>query len=135
MEPIVAKCGYRCDLCRAFETNLKSDEDKREMAAAFKRYYGAEIPPEDIKPCNGCQNAEKSPDDDCSVFPCVQQKGIENCAYCKDFGCDKLKSRMNAVEEILAKQHSIPDSDYRQYFLPYLSRDTLLQIRRAAGIE
>ncbi len=135
MEPIVAKCGYRCDLCRAFETHLKSEEDKREIAAAFKRYYDAEIPLEDIKPCKGCPSAEQPPDDDCSIFPCVQQRGINNCAYCEDFGCGKLKSRMDAVEEILAKQHSIPDSDYQDFFMPYLSRDTLLQIRQTAGIE
>ena len=131
MEPVVSKCGYRCDLCSAFEANLKSDEDRQEICRAFEKYYGCAIPLEDIKPCKGCQRAKESPDADCQVFPCVQGKGFDNCGHCDAFGCEKLKCRMDAVEDILAKQDNVPESDYERFFKPYLSRDILTKIHQS----
>lgn len=133
MEPIIAKCGYRCDLCSAFETNFKSDRDRRDIQRAFKQYYGCEIPLEDIKPCKGCQDAHEAPDQNCEVFPSARQKGHTNCGQCTEtFNCKKLTSQMEGVEEILAKQDSLPKSDYDRYFKPYLCREILTQIHNAS---
>ena len=131
MEPVISKCGYRCDLCMAFEANLKSDEDKQDISRAFEKYYGCAIPLEEIKPCKGCPSSKESPDADCQVFPCVQEKGFDNCGHCGDFGCEKLKRRMDAVEEVLAKQDKVPQGDHERYFKPYLSRETLMKIRQS----
>ena len=132
MEPVIAKCGYRCDLCMAFEANLKGDEDKQDISRAFETYYGCKIPVEEIKPCKGCQCSKESPDADCQIFPCVQEKGFDNCGHCDNLscGCDKLKRRMDAVEEVLAKQDDVPQDDYERYFKPYLSREGLMKIRQ-----
>ncbi len=131
MEPIVAKCGYRCDLCAAFEANLKSEDDKQDMSRALQQYFGCTIPPEQIKPCKGCACAKKTPDPDCKVFPCVREKGLDNCGRCEYFGCDILKTRMDVVEEILAKHPDMPRTDYERYFKPYLSREILTLIHES----
>ena len=54
MEPIISKCGYRCDLCPAYESNLKSDADKQRMSDAWAKYCGFQIQPEQITSCPGC---------------------------------------------------------------------------------
>jgi len=131
VEPIIAKCGYRCDQCLAHETNLKSDEDKQRMSEALKRYYRCDVPPEKIKSCKGCQLAPETPDPQCPVYPCATARGLENCGQCPDFGCDKLKCRMDVVEEFLAKAGEVPSVDYETFFRPYLSRELLTEIHES----
>lgn len=132
MQPHIAKCGYRCDLCPAFKAEL-TNADKQDFSRAFKQYYGCEVPPEQIHTCTGCQSSDIPNDKECPVFPCVKEKGIDNCAYCDDFGCDKLKQRMDVVEEIHQKQEEIPQEDFEKYFKPFLSRQTLMEIRQESG--
>mgnify|MGYP006281973001 FL=1 len=128
---IIAKCGYRCDLCMAFEANLKRDADRRRMSEALATYYNFQIAPEMIQPCKGCVQAEETPDKDCQVFPCVRDKGLAHCGQCPDFGCDRLKTRMDVVEQMLGKHLNIPDEDYQLFFRPYLSRATFAEIRKS----
>jgi hypothetical protein len=75
----------------------------------------------------------QAPDKDCPVYPCVCKRGLENCGQCPEFGCDRLKARMDVVEECLAKHLDVSDEDYRLYFRPYLSRGTLTQIHLSQG--
>lgn len=131
MDPIVGKCGYRCDLCLAFEANLKDEADKQRMSDALAKYYNCTVPPEQIRPCKGCQETREAPDADCQVYPCVAAKGLDNCGQCPDFGCEKLKTRMDAVEECLKQHQDVQRADYDQFFRPYLSRGTLMDIRQA----
>jgi hypothetical protein len=128
---MISKCGYRCDLCLIHETNLKGEDDKQRMSDALAKYYDYTVPPEQIEPCKGCQHVQTSPDPGCQVFPCVQEKGLETCAHCPDFGCDKLKQRMDLVEECLERHPNVPSEDYDLFFKPYLSRTTLMEIRES----
>ena len=97
MEPLIAKCGYRCDQCLAFAPNLKSDKDKQRMSEALDKYFDFQVPPEAIKPCRGCQGTKDAPDAECPVFPCARERSVETCGHCPDFGCDKLKQRMEGI--------------------------------------
>ena len=130
MESIVAKCGYRCDLCPAYESNLKSDADKKRMCDAWARYIGLEIPPEQIQRCPGC--AISGADPTCTVRPCAIEKNVENCAHCKQFGCDKLKSKMNFIEEnVKVDLTEIPDDDFNLFIKPFISKEYLFEIRES----
>src|SRR3989304_4037641 len=132
MKAHIAKCGYRCDLCSAFKPAL-TDADKQDISRAFRQYYGMQIRPEDVKTCTGCQSSDIPNDKECPVFPCVMEKGIDNCAFCDDFGCDKLKQRMDIVKQIKKNTKDVPNDDFEKYFKPYLCRQTLMDIRRLAG--
>lgn len=132
MEPIIAKCGYRCDLCPAFEANFRGDQTRKRMSQALAKYYDFQIEPEKISPCKGCQAATEAPDKDCEVYPCVCEKGLPSCGACPDFGCEKLKTRMDVVEECLEKHRDVSDDDYRLFFRPYLSREALTKIHKSA---
>lgn len=99
MEPIISKCGYRCDLCPAHESNLKTEADKKIMCDAWNKYLGGSIEPEAISACGGCQAEGNQGDESCPVRPCAIGKGVETCAHCEEFACEKVKSKMNFVEE------------------------------------
>lgn len=129
MEPIIAKCGYRCDLCPAYKTNLKSDADKQKMCDAWAKYLGSQIPPEAIKSCAGCLAGDG--DETCSVRPCANEKNLDNCAYCEQFACDKLKARMNFIEEKVKDSSNIPEEDYNSFIKPFLGKEYLLKIRES----
>jgi hypothetical protein len=129
MEPIISKCGYRCDLCPAYKTNLKSDADKKQMCDAWANYFGSKVPPEAITICNGCTEGGGNPS--CTVRPCAIEKNIENCAYCKQFACDKLKPRMNFVGEKLKDGVDVPKKDHERFIKPFLGKENLLKIRES----
>jgi hypothetical protein len=46
MESIIAKCGYRCDLCPVYEANFKLDPDKQKMCDAWSKYLGGSVEPD-----------------------------------------------------------------------------------------
>jgi hypothetical protein len=130
MEPIVSKCGYRCDLCPAYETNIKSEADKQRMSDAWNKYCGFDVPPEVIKSCSGC--VASGGDETCTVRPCATEKNLENCAHCEQFGCDKLKSKMDFVEQnVKVKLSDIPEEDYNLFIKPFISKECLQKIRES----
>ena len=129
MEPIIARCGYRCDLCPAYKTNLKSDADKIKMCDAWTKYFGSEVPPEAITACDGC--LEEGGDPNCDVRPCATEKSLDNCAHCEHFACDKLKPKMNFVEENVKDLSNIPKEDYNSFIRPFLGKDYLNDIRES----
>ncbi|MFX0203125.1 MAG: DUF3795 domain-containing protein [Candidatus Hodarchaeota archaeon] len=129
MEPIIAKCGYRCDLCLVYEANFKLDPDKKKMCDAWTKYLGGSVKPEEIEICRGCQKGEGDPD--CAVRKCAQQKNLVNCAHCDDFDCDNLKSKMDLVAKSVKDADNIPKEDYDRYIAPFLGRKHLLEIRKS----
>jgi hypothetical protein len=130
MSQIIGKCGYRCDLCPAYEPNIKSDADKQRMLDAWAKYFGFQIPPEKFTACAGC--AEKGGYPDCTVRPCAIEKGIENCAHCDQFACDKVSGLMNFVDEKVKDLSSVPEEDYRLFIEPFMSKERLTKIRDSA---
>ena len=129
MEQIIGKCGYRCDLCPAYKPNIKSDADKKRMCDAWTKYFGSKVAPEEITACAGCLKGDGDPN--CEVRTCADEKGLENCAHCEVFACDKLKAKMNIVEEKVEDISSIPEDDYKLFIKPYLGKECLLKIRDA----
>lgn len=59
----------------------------------------------------------------------MKEKGLDNCAYCEDFACDNLKTRMNFFEDRLGDLTKIPEEDYTLFIEPYMSKKRLLEIR------
>ena len=129
MEEILSKCGYRCDLCPAYDPNISELTDKQKISDGWFQYFGFRIFPEDIG-CVGCLNEGKHADVDCPVRPCVIEKGIEHCACCENFGCEKLKSRMDFAEEKLKNFPDISEKEHTLFFKPYLSKHRLYNLRK-----
>ncbi|OGO05376.1 MAG: hypothetical protein A2Y73_07840 [Chloroflexi bacterium RBG_13_56_8] len=134
-EEIIARCGYRCDLCLAYKENIRSSEDRRRISDGWFKYYGFRIPSEKIR-CDGCLTEDrqnpKRMDPNCPVRPCVLEKGLENCAYCSEYICETLKTRAVIYEEVAEQfEAPIPQEDYEAFIRPYEGEKTLGSIRES----
>ncbi len=92
MEKVVAYCGLVCSDCIAFiATHENSDVKRREVAAIWTKEYGRAFKPEEIN-CEGCVKDGKHFGycDSCEIRKCGTSKGVANCAYCADYGCEKI---------------------------------------------
>jgi hypothetical protein len=132
MGELLARCGYRCDLCPAFYDNLKSDNDRRTVSDGWFKYGGFRVKPDDIN-CSGCQGTNKTLDNECPVLPCVVSKNIPNCGFCREMPCEILKTRMNFFEDRLKDLSEIPPQEYNKFIRPYLSREVLIKINAGIG--
>ncbi len=48
MEPILTRCGYRCDLCLAYRPNIETNPENRQILSdGWHKCFGFPIPPEE----------------------------------------------------------------------------------------
>jgi hypothetical protein len=132
MGEIVARCGYRCDLCLAYRPNVEANPaGRQELSDGWHKYFGFRIPAEEII-CDGCmaENARLI-DKACRVRPCVIERGFANCSQCPDYACEKLADRLVVYEELAARTpSSIPPEDRTRFIAPYENKRRLDQLRR-----
>jgi hypothetical protein len=92
-ERIIAFCGILCSDCPAFKATLAGDEEALAKQAA--EWSSDEYPLEaDDLLCDGCIYEDKRTAKfclDCDVRQCALERGVENCAHCDDFPCEKLE--------------------------------------------
>jgi hypothetical protein len=135
MEPILTRCGYRCDLCLAYRPNVEANPSNQEILSdGWHKYFGFRIPAEQIA-CDGCMaDNPRLIDKACPVRPCVIQRGITNCSECSDYVCDRLADRL-VVYETLAAKHPcpIPSEDRARFIAPYENKVRLDKLRSAGG--
>ena len=99
MEEILAYCGLTCHGCPIYLTTREENGEKKEkmraeIARICKEQYGVEYKPEDITDCDGCRTEGGrlfSGSKKCQIRKCASQKGVENCAHCNEYACEKLK--------------------------------------------
>ena len=129
MKEILSYCGYRCDLCPAHRGNLKDDDDRRKVSEDWIKYYDLKVEPCEVD-CDGCVAASEAPNPNCKVRPCAMERGVENCARCDDFVCEKIRRQIDAVEPIATKHaESMPPEDHERYIAPYRPEARLRKIR------
>lgn len=119
MDRLTSYCGLVCETCLIYLAAREKDGDKRydmraRIAREIKKLYGEEYKPENISDCDGCK-AESgrlfSGCKDCRIRNCAKRKGVENCAYCAEYACEKLddifatepaaKARLDALRDKL----------------------------------
>jgi hypothetical protein len=132
MDPILTRCGYRCDICLAYKPNVERNPSNRKILSdGWFKYFGFRIQEEGIY-CEGCR--AENPiliDANCPVRPCVIAKGLDNCSECGEYVCARLKERIVTHSEIQAKKGAaIPDEEYRSFIQPYENLDRLEELRR-----
>ena len=134
---MLARCGFRCDLCPAFKDNVTGPEHQQWVSDGWFKYYGFRIPADRIR-CDGCR-AEDSTcpnriDVDCPVRPCVIDKGLDSCAQCDGYVCPRLSQRLVDGAEVSAKMaRPIPPQELDAFIRAYDNKRRLEQIRRNAG--
>jgi hypothetical protein len=69
-------------------------------------------------------------DRDCPVRPCVLERGLDNCAQCEDYVCERLEQRLVVVEAVRETTGaSIPEDDYQCFIRPYENKRRLEGLR------
>lgn len=93
MDKIIAYCGIVCSECPAYVATQKDDNAAREETAElWSKQYGMTMKPEDVN-CDGCTSQNKRHVGYCNICEirkCGKGKQVVNCAYCDDYGCQKL---------------------------------------------
>ncbi|GAK50523.1 hypothetical protein U14_01754 [Candidatus Moduliflexus flocculans] len=93
MEQMIAICGLECQNCGAFLATQQNSEQKRiEVAKEWSQMFHADIKPESIN-CDGCLATSGRLFQHCMVCElraCGMAKGVENCAQCAEYACEKL---------------------------------------------
>jgi hypothetical protein len=129
VKQILSYCGYRCDLCPAYRGNLKSQEDRLNVAKAWIKYYDHHSEPDEVD-CDGCVEGPRAPNPNCKVRPCAIERGVPHCAACEEFGCEKIAKQMAAIRPIAEKYaESMPPEDRKRYIAPYESEQRLRDLR------
>jgi hypothetical protein len=91
-EKMIAKCGLICSDCEAFLATQANDVGAlTRMADEANQQYGMSMTWEDGR-CFGCQSDLKKIGycDSCTIRICAVERGLENCAHCKEYGCETL---------------------------------------------
>jgi hypothetical protein len=132
MDPVLTRCGYRCDLCLAYKPNIeRRPSGRKKLSDGWHKYFSFRIPEAGIY-CEGCR--EENPkliDAECPVRPCVIDKGLDTCASCGEYVCEKLRRRIVTRKDVAEKRGAdIPEDDYRCFILPYENFYRLEGIRK-----
>jgi hypothetical protein len=98
MKEILAYCGLTCHSCPIYVATREKDEEKKhemriEIAHQIKKLYGQECKPEDVTDCDGCRTKSGRllvGSKKCQIRKCASRKGVENCAHCDEYACEKL---------------------------------------------
>jgi hypothetical protein len=100
MSETLAYCGLICQTCPIWLASRIEDKteklrQKSEIARLCRENYGMQYQPEDITDCDGC-GAENdrifASCRVCAIRNCAREKEVENCAFCDEYACDKLKA-------------------------------------------
>ena len=133
---IVGRCGFRCDLCPAYKDNTETPAERERASTGWSGYFGVKVPPEKIQ-CRGCLADESAGfefhDPNCPIRPCAAERGLETCASCTEYPCDKLEPRLAGFEERARRAWGeIPQEEYDAFFAPYDARKHLDEIKGEA---
>ena len=87
-------CGIDCQICEAYIGTVTRNENlKRRVAKRWTELYQTRCRGEDVH-CLGCRSLGKRGvycEGFCRVQPCCVERGVETCAECSQFPCDKVR--------------------------------------------
>ena len=99
---MIAFCGITCSECGAFLATRNDDNEKRqEVARLWSEKFKMDINPADIN-CDGCRSDGGALFNHCRVCAirnCGMEKGVENCAHCDSYVCEKLAGFFQMVPD------------------------------------
>ena len=122
-------CGYLCDICKAFASNIKKKDERECLSALWRKYYDLDINVENIY-CEGCWSMKEDArriDNNCPVRACVLQNRLDNCGQCSKYPCEVFMERKGlSYEEAKKEQGQLFDEEeYEEYMLAYDNKSRL----------
>ena len=108
MNAELTRCGFRCDLCPAYRSNVEKETTNLSwVAATWQKAFDFYLEPEEMI-CDGCM-AEDGVllDVNCQVRPCVQARGFHDCSQCENYICEKLQTRLIEYDALVREKGDI----------------------------
>jgi hypothetical protein len=134
VDEMIGYCGYNCSLCAA-----RSDDPalRQRMVDGWRAYFGLENYTAENVRCDGCRADGRIADKVCQARPCARAKGLESCALCDEFPCDKVRHLLASREGLLVFTHkrlaTISEEDYNLCVRQFESMPNLIQTLAQAG--
>jgi hypothetical protein len=99
---LLAYCGLDCSQCPAYIATSENDTEK--LKALALEWYGQENDAT-FCVCDGCTTGGRKNKHclECGVRLCAMERGVINCAYCEDYGCETLTGLFQHIP--LAKEN------------------------------
>jgi hypothetical protein len=99
MDEVIAHCGLVCNTCPIYLAAREENKEKKErmrieIARQYKQIYGIELKLQDVTDCDGCRSESGrlfSGCKQCEIRNCAIGKGIESCAHCNEYACERLE--------------------------------------------
>ncbi len=134
MPEMIGYCGYNCYLCAARSDDIVV---RQKLVDGWRKFFGHEgYTAENVK-CDGCPSDGVVADKACKARPCAKERGVENCAYCDDFPCGKMKHLIASREGMLVlcypKTSSINEEEYNLCMRQFNSMPNLLRMLAETG--
>ena len=102
MDEIIGYCGILCSKCPAYIAKQENNEELRKKTAEeWSKQFEHTFGPEDVN-CDGCIETDGVHIGYCSmceIRKCGQEREVTNCAYCDDYGCEKLGKFLSQVPD------------------------------------
>ena len=99
MSKMISGCGLVCTECPAYQATQTKDQAKAQATAEqWAKMFQTEVTIDDVW-CDGCLVAGRKCTHcgECEIRACVVERGLENCAQCSDYACDKLSAFFKMV--------------------------------------
>jgi hypothetical protein len=88
MSEMIGYCGYRCDLCAARSADPVI---RQKLVDGWRKIFGHQNYTAENVQCDGCKSDGKLADKTCQARPCASMRGLDSCAACDEFACDKVR--------------------------------------------
>ncbi|MBN2170140.1 MAG: DUF3795 domain-containing protein [Candidatus Krumholzibacteriota bacterium] len=130
MEVMIGHCGYRCDLCAA-----RSDdpEVRARLVDGWRRIFGHENYTAENVRCDGCRADGRLADKSCRARPCARERGVDLCALCDDFPCDKVRPLIASKAGMLVRHPRVTREEYDLCMRQFDSQPWIVRAMVAAG--
>jgi hypothetical protein len=134
MQEMIGYCGYNCHLCAA-----RSDDPavRQKLVDGWRKILGHEHYTAENVRCDGCRSDGRIADKQCKARPCAIEKGVDSCAECDEFLCDKMRNLLCSREGLLVYMHkrfaSVTDEEYDLCARQFESMPNLIRALVKAG--
>lgn len=108
----LAYCGDDCNYCPRYVGTINNNENELKKAAEIWYKVGWRdniLLPDEMK-CFGCSSVKW-----CryGMKECCEKKQIDNCGYCSEYPCEKLKEAFKTTKEFEEKSKTVlPKNEY-----------------------
>jgi hypothetical protein len=105
MGKMIAYCGIDCGKCEAFIAKKENNNEiRKKYAKELSERFDIEVLPETVN-CDGCPSSGEHMGycSMCNIRDCCNDKGIENCAFCDDYVCEKLEKVYTFMRDVIGK--------------------------------